>query len=193
MGYRPNEVPNQMTQIQAIDPAPATADDPAEIWVQCLQGTNIDVNTLLATDYLNHFNEVIMLIEMLPDMLEDVLAWERKSYQQHFADSEFKDKNLAVEAYDFAPERVLSQFEALVACLDGHLWKTQNRLRDLDPEVPSEVLADDIATAVEKLHRLVGMISCVVNGSGAEVTAEEVAAPSDTGGNSAQDEIDAMF
>ena len=120
MGYRPNEVPNQMTQIQAIDPAPAKADDPAESWAQRQQGTNIDVNRLLATDYLSHFNEVIMLIEMLPDMpdmLEDVLAWERKSYQQHFADSEFKDKNLAVEAYDFAPERVLSQFEALVACL----------------------------------------------------------------------------
>ena len=118
-----------------------------------------------------------MLIEMLPDMLEDVLAWKRKSYQQHFADSEFKDRNLAVEAYGRAPERVLSQFEALVACLDGHLWKTQNRLRDLDQETPSEVLADDIATTVEKLHRLIGMISCVVNGSGAEVTAEEVAAP----------------
>ena len=196
MGYRPNEVPNQMTQIQAIDPAPATADDPAESWAQRLQGTNINVNTLLATDYLNHFNEVIMLIEMLPDMpdmLEDVLAWERKSYQQHFADSEFKDRNLAVEAYDFAPERVLSQFEALVACLDGHLWKTQNRLRDLDPETPSEVLADDIATTVEKLHRLVGMISCVVNGSGGEVTEEEVATPSEAGQSSAQDEIDAMF
>ena len=77
MGYRPNEVPNQMTQFQAIDPAPVKADDPAESWAQRLQGTNINVNTLLATDYLNHFNEVIMLIEMLPDMpdmLEDVLA-----------------------------------------------------------------------------------------------------------------------
>ena len=194
MEYRPNEVPNPMNQIQAIDPA--TADDPAESWAQRLQGTNINAKTLLATDYLNHFNEVIMLIEMLPDMpdmLEDVLAWERKSYQQHFADSEFKDRNLAVEAYDFAPERVLSQFEALVACLDGHLWKTQNRLRDLDPETPSEVLADDIATTVEKLHRLVGMISCVVNGSGGDVTEQEVTASSDTGQSSAQDEIDAMF
>ena len=185
-----------MNQIQAIDPAPATADDPAESWAQRLQGTNINAKTLLATDYLNHFNEVIMLIEMLldmPDMLEDVLAWERKSYQQHFTDSDFKDRSLAVDAYDFAPERVLSQFEALVACLDGHLWKTQNRLRDLDPATPSEVLADDIATTVEKLHRLVGMISCVVNGSGGEVTEEEVATPSEAGQSSAQDEIDAMF
>lgn len=183
-----------MNQIQEIAPAaPDASTDTGQDWAARLQGTNINATTLLATDYLNHFNEVIMLIEMLPDMpdmLEDVLAWERKSYQQHFADSEFKDKDLAVEAYDFAPERTLSQFEALVACLDGHLWKTQNRLRDLDPATPPEALADDIATTVEKLHRLVGMISCVINGSGGEVTPEEVAAPA---ANSAQDEIDALF
>lgn len=178
-----------MNYIQDITPVAATAED----WAKRLQGTNINATTLLATDYLNHFNEVIMLIEMLPDMpdmLEDVLAWERKSYQQHFADSAFRDRDLAVAAYDFAPERVRSQFEALVACLDGHLWKTQNRLRDLDPATPSEVLAEDTATTVEKLHRLVGMISCVVNGSSSEVTCEDVATPS---ASSAQDEIDAMF
>lgn len=190
-----------MNHIQEISPdagMPAdTAPDAGQDWATRLQGTNINGTTLLATDYLNHFNEVIMLIEMLPDMpdmLEDVLAWDRKSYQQHFADSEFKDKDLAVEAYDFVPERTLSQFEALVACLDGHLFKTQNRLRDLNPEAPPEALADDIATTVEKLHRLVGMISCVINGSGGEVSPEEVSAPAEaTGQSSAQDEIDALF
>ena len=176
-----------MNQVQEIIP------DAAEDWALRLQGTNINATTLLATDYLNHFNEVIMLIEMLPDMpdmLEDVLAWERKSYQRHFADSEFKDRDLAVEAYDFAPERVRSQFEALVACLEGHLWKAQTRLRDVDPATPSEVLAEDTANTVEKLHCLVGMISSVINGSTSEVTADKVAAaPAD----SAQDAIDAMF
>ena len=65
-----------------------TADYAA--WADRLQGTNINGTTLLATDYLNHFNEVIMLIEMVPDMpdiIEDVLAWEPKTYVRHFADS----------------------------------------------------------------------------------------------------------
>ena len=65
-----------------------------------LRGSNVNETTFLATDYLNHLNEAVMMIELvpsMPDMLEDVLAWERKSYQQHFADSEFKDKDLAVE------------------------------------------------------------------------------------------------
>jgi hypothetical protein len=53
-----------------------TADYAA--WADRLQGTNINGTKLLTTDYLSHFNEGIMLIEMAPDMpdiIEDVLAW----------------------------------------------------------------------------------------------------------------------
>ena len=32
--------------------------------------SNLDSDTLLATDYLNHFNEIVMLLEMVPDMPE---------------------------------------------------------------------------------------------------------------------------
>ena len=33
-----------------------------------LEGSNINPNTFLATDYLNHFNELVMFLEMIPDM-----------------------------------------------------------------------------------------------------------------------------
>jgi muramoyltetrapeptide carboxypeptidase LdcA involved in peptidoglycan recycling len=59
---------NQLQQIESVT---------ADWWVDRLLGTNINSVTLLATDYLNHFNEVIILIEMvadMPDMIEDVLA-----------------------------------------------------------------------------------------------------------------------
>ena len=39
-------------------------------WRQRVKGTNICDASLLATDYLNHFNEVVMLIGMIPDMPE---------------------------------------------------------------------------------------------------------------------------
>lgn len=45
-------------------------------------GSNLDPKTLLATDYLNHFNEIVMLLEMIPDMpdiLEDAKEWQPKS------------------------------------------------------------------------------------------------------------------
>jgi len=41
---------------------------------------NINPNTGLATDHLNHFNEAIMLLEMvveLPDCIADLNAWQR--------------------------------------------------------------------------------------------------------------------
>ena len=47
---------------------------------QRVKGSNIDETTLLATDYLNHFNEIVMLLEMVPDMpemLEEVKAFSR--------------------------------------------------------------------------------------------------------------------
>ena len=43
-----------------------------------LRAANINPRTGLATDYLNHFNEAIMLLEMIPDMpecAEDFLLW----------------------------------------------------------------------------------------------------------------------
>src|SRR5262245_28249336 len=45
---------------------------------QMLRDANINPRTGLATDYLNHFNEAIMLLEMIPDMPEcadDFLEW----------------------------------------------------------------------------------------------------------------------
>lgn len=173
-----------MNQIQKIDPAGDMS------WADRLAGTNINPVTLLATDYLNHFNEVIMLIEMvadMPDMIEEVLVWEPKSYSRHFADSGFKDKDLAIEAYEAAPEDLKAQFDALVACLDGNIFKTQQHLKDVDPEAPDEALGEHVRVSVEKFHRLVEMISSVVNGGTVKATPEE-APPGNT-----QDEIDAMF
>src|SRR5262249_13363385 len=45
-----------------------------------LRAANINPRTGLATDYLNHFNEAVMLLEMVPDMpecAEDFLHWHR--------------------------------------------------------------------------------------------------------------------
>ena len=173
-----------MNQVLQIDSA---AEDR---WADRLEGTNINPVTLLATDYLNHFNEVIMLIEMvadMPDMIDEVLAWEPKSYAQHFADSGFKDKDLAIEAYQAAPEDLKAQFDALVACLDGNIFKTQQHLKDVSSEAPDEAFGEYIRVAVDKFHRLVEMISSVVNGGTVKETPEE-APPANT-----QDEIDAMF
>ena len=79
-----------------------------------VRGTTIDSSTLLSTDYFNLFNEVIMLLGMLPDMpdmLDEVVAWQYKTYSQHFAESGLAFAPLAIEAYPHAPPALLMSFE----------------------------------------------------------------------------------
>src|ERR1700681_292064 len=74
-----------------------------------LRAANINPRTGLATDYLNHFNEAIMLLEMIPDMpecAEDFLSWRPLSYAQHFTASNFRARDLAISAYNSADEHI---------------------------------------------------------------------------------------
>jgi hypothetical protein len=82
------------------------------------KGTNVNDRTLLATDYLNHVNEIIMLLELVPDApecLEDCRAWQPISYREHFEASSIADRDLAIEAYEFSPPEFRSTFDRLTA------------------------------------------------------------------------------
>src|SRR5467141_888260 len=77
-------------------------------------GTTIDGGTLLSTDYFNTFNEVIMLLGMLPEMpemIEEIDAWRFRSYAEHFSDSHLPFAALAIEAYAHVPPAIGDRFE----------------------------------------------------------------------------------
>src|SRR3954467_13224773 len=81
-----------------------------------LRAANINPRTGLATDYLNHFNEAIMLLEMIPDMPEcadDFLGWHPMSYSEHFKASHFKARDLAIECYETANPLLRTEFDSL--------------------------------------------------------------------------------
>src|SRR5438874_13624036 len=81
-----------------------------------LQAANINPKTGLATDYLNHFNEAIMLLEMIPDVpecAEDFLHWQPLSYPEHFMASHFKARDLAISAYNSADPAIREEFDQL--------------------------------------------------------------------------------
>ena len=85
-----------------------------------LAAANINPKTRLATDYLNHFHEAIMLLELLPDTPEcivELIGWEPLSYQEHFAASHFKDKELAIAAYAAAEPSARGRLDELAAIL----------------------------------------------------------------------------
>jgi hypothetical protein len=75
---------------------------------------NISLVTLLATDYLNHFVEIIMLIELLPemwDLADECRAWQPLTYKEHFERSRIADRDLALDAYALVPARYRVPFE----------------------------------------------------------------------------------
>src|SRR5262245_37512809 len=88
-----------------------------------IPGTNINESTLLASDYLNHFHELVMLLEAISTEPEtfagDLLSWRPLTYEEHFAESGFRDKNLAIAAYRRAPARIRARFDEAVARLHG--------------------------------------------------------------------------
>ena len=175
-----------------------------------LAGTNIDENSFLATDYLNHFNEVIMLLEMaadMPDILEEAWDWQPISYAEHFRRSGFRDRDLAIAAYELAPTAIRTAFDARVAQLSEAIRTTLTTLRPLcaadepDPERLSAVIAPALVEIKEHVSAINAIIHCgetdqadggkdAVPAAGPDATAPKTEEDPDTAG---QDDIDALF
>ena len=100
-----------------------------------LADANINPESFLATDYLNHFNEIVMLLEMIPDMpelVEDTADWAPKSYVKHFTDSGFQGKDLAVKAFELAPRAIKMAFDQICTDLDTTILTTLSGLANLN-------------------------------------------------------------
>jgi len=134
-----------------------------------VQGTNISEQTLLATDYLNHFNEIVMLLDMLPDMpdmIEECKLWQPKSYAQHFADSTFSDRQLAIEAYERVPSRYRRPFEETISQINTLINAGVARLdSDIAAEVQPEALRETCAAISRAAQVLMDCASAIIHGS----------------------------
>jgi hypothetical protein len=75
----------------------------------------------IANDYLNLFNEIVMLIEQLPTMpelIDDIKAWKPTSYEDYFVNSPLPGRESALEAYQKLDAAFRREFEQVVAELD---------------------------------------------------------------------------
>lgn len=131
-----------------------------------LRAANISPATYLATDFLNHYNEVAMLIDLLsmdPEVSEDILEWAPASYTQHFAQSGFRDRDLAIRAYDLAEPALIMAFETQCQALDNKIIEIQSFLKDGDTDSAAplgKALYDDIS-AINAL--IVGQSDTIVD------------------------------
>lgn len=143
-----------------------------------VRGTNISGQTLLATDYLNHFNEIVMLLDMLPDMpdmIEACKEWEPKGYKAHFAESTFSDKDLAIEAYDRVPTKFRKPFEDTIRQLNLLLMAGISRLDDeISSGVDAEVLRETCRAIARAAQILMDCASAIIHGADRAMVQAEI-------------------
>ena len=154
-------------------------------------GTNTNESTLLASDYLNHFHELVMLFEVIASepqsFADDLLSWRPLTYEEHFSESGFRDKNLAIAAYRRAPPRIRARFDEAVARLHGEALT-------LVAEVASELgggkrLDKTCASAAARLRVLIDEANAIANGE----TLPDRKDPDTIGDVGGQAAIDALF
>jgi hypothetical protein len=158
-----------------ISPQRADALDPSR-----LAEANINPLTGLSTDYLNHFNQAIMLLEILPmapECRDDFLAWRPMSYSEHFAASSFRHRDLAILAYETANPMIRHELDTLADTMTEVLTAIRDALLSDPPSHASQMLAE---RAVAWLKPLIARAAAVINGG-------------DIAGESPQATVDALM
>jgi N-acetylglucosamine kinase-like BadF-type ATPase len=150
-----------------------------------LAAANINPKTRLATDYLNHFNEAIMLLELvptMPDCIEDLMQWRVMSYREHFLATHQKYRDMVLTAYELADPHAKSLLDDCVDTMDEILTATRDALHlDLSPAVAGALAQE----AAAKLRPLVARAGGVINGL-------KIVSDAATGG-AAQAAVDALL
>jgi hypothetical protein len=129
-----------------------------------LKAANINPKTGLATDYLNHFNEAIMLLDLLPhtpECIVELIGWEPLSYEEHFAASHFKDKELAIAAYRGAEPIARVRLDELADTMNALLVATCETFQRRSSLESANALAAETAA---RLKPLVARAGAVING-----------------------------
>jgi hypothetical protein len=146
-------------------------------------GPNINPATGLSTDYLNHFAEAVMVLEMastMPDCLEELRSWQPKTYLEHFNSSSFSNREAVINAYHRANPAVREAVDRAADMLNEALMKTRDIVLR-DRKKPDAAKAAQ--WAVGWVKPLIARTAAVINGS----------APDIAGHRGSQAAVDAIF
>jgi hypothetical protein len=110
---------------------------------------------------------MIMVLEMSTTSLEcfdDLRRWQPKTYLEHFADSQFSNRDALIAAYRAANLPVRSAIDTSAEALNGALVEA----RDIVLEHGHAETTKDLVTCVARLKPLLARIGAVINGSVAD-------------------------
>ncbi len=89
--------------------------------------------TGLANDYLNMFNEILLVLEFLPtmpEMTDEALAWRPRSYREYFQQSPLPGAREAARRYDKVDPALRARFESLLKRLNDIALDAQARVAE---------------------------------------------------------------
>jgi hypothetical protein len=126
--------------------------------------STINPVTGLSTDYLNHFTEAIMVLEMasaMPECLEDLRSWRPKTYCEHFETSRFSNRDAFIAAYETAHPAVRAALDEVAETLNAVLVETRDVFLNRYAGPDREALA---LRALSWIKPLVARAAAVING-----------------------------
>lgn len=126
----------------------------------------VNPTTGLANDYLNVFNEILLVLEFLPsmpEMTDEVLAWQPRGYCEYYEQSSLPGARQALQAYDRVDPQMRRRFEAVLARLNDIVVQAQRKLAEESgrPEYPDSIAksceqtADAMRVGLSYVSRLI--------------------------------------
>ena len=120
----------------------------------------------LSTDFLNHYSEALMLIEMAgadESLVADLESWQSTNYREHFRASPLRCAASALAAYDRVDPARARAFEDV--CLSmTRLVRTVTALLAETPQ--SKELPMIVTVASDALRRQIGRAAQFINANG---------------------------
>jgi uncharacterized protein YbjQ (UPF0145 family) len=125
---------------------------------------NINPATGLSTDYLNHFSEALMALEMVRDMpecIDDLRGWRPKTYTEHFAGSRISNRDAIIRMYEAAAPELRRTLDGLSDILNARLAEARDSaVRHAETGAP-----DYAANATAHIRPLIGQLTALIHGA----------------------------
>jgi hypothetical protein len=126
----------------------------------------------LSNDFLNHYSEVLMLIEMAgydPAIAAEIQEWRPIGYRAYFAASQLRRASAALTAYEALPDARREAFEKLVAAMDALATMA---IFALQPPSEPESAPVVIAATAPALRGLIAKAAAFFNSGGQDLAPE---------------------
>ena len=124
----------------------------------------------IANDFMNHFNEIVLLVEnlplLLPEMLDELMQWQPTTYRAYFERSNLPGRNEALETYERIAPELRAAFDAAVEGLNDRARRIIALIamqRDAAGNLAAESVADLCAAASRDLREALARAASLVD------------------------------